>query len=136
MRNVLFSVLMFATLIFCQNYATVTAEIEVLIPGNQVVSTVQVYIEERTLDTEFIMGPGITLAELLALNPVVISQTTSMQDTVLLTAGTLADQKYWRVAAVGFNSSGQAVTNIPVSNIVRKPLSYEQATIFINLRFR
>ena len=138
MRNFLFTMFFLAatSLSLCQDFATATAEIEVIIPNNQIVTQLQIFIEERDLDTQFQMAPGITLAQLIALGGITVNQPTGTGDTVLVVQHPLADQKYWRVAAVGFNTQGIQVTNIPVTPIVRKPLEYNQATIFINLRFQ
>jgi len=135
MKNFLFTLffLMATTMSLCQDYGNVIARIRMIIPNNQVVTQLRIFIEERDSDTQFQMAPGFTLAQLIALGGITVSQPSGGRDTTITDVQTLGDNKYWRIGVVGFNDQGVQCSNIPVTAIIRKPLSYVQAIILLDV---
>ena len=136
MRNILIGLLLLSSIVFCQSYVPKTAEIEVIVPDNQIVTRVSIFVEIKDTQAAILLQPGMTLAQILALNPVQSSVATSLSDTIITDMPTVADGKFWRAAVIGFDTNGNAVTGVGVSTIVQAPLEYGTVNPSIKIIFK
>ena len=123
--------LLIASLLFGQSYTEDEWQIEVVIPGNVAINTVNVYLEQTAETIQ--MYQDMPIEDLLALNPVMQSQVITPRDSIAFQM-TLENNGTWiRAGAIGFADDVQ-MTGLGVSDIIFVPAEYEHIIPTVILR--
>lgn len=130
MKQVFMILLILAVTVMCQSYTASSWQIDVIIPGNTVIDRVDIFIE-RTPGT-IQMHTGMTYAELMALNPITITQTIPITDSITVIQPYPNSGVFMVAGAIGFDGVEQ-MTELGISQIIWVPAEYGRITPIVNL---